>query len=62
MSAFFGEISPDLQRAFASEFHISEATLISAAKVFGEYSGELYPLNYISRARYLASKIPSTIS
>lgn len=44
MSAFFGEVSPDLQKAFASEFHISEAALISAAKTFGKYSGETYPL------------------
>lgn len=44
MSAFFGEVSPDLQKVFASEFHVSEATLIAAAKTFGEYSGELYPL------------------
>ncbi|MDO8976295.1 hypothetical protein [Reyranella sp.] len=49
MSAFFGEVSPSLQKIFAREFHISEATLISAAKVFGEYSRELYPLHYISR-------------
>jgi hypothetical protein len=44
MSAFFGEVAPDLQKVFASEFHISEATLIAAAKAFGKYSGELYPL------------------
>lgn len=44
MSAFFGEVSPDLQKAFAREFHISEATLIAAAKTFGTYSGETYPL------------------
>jgi hypothetical protein len=44
MSAFFGEVAPDLQKVFASEFHISEATLIAAAKTFGEYSGESYPL------------------
>lgn len=44
MSAFFGEVAPDLQKAFACEFHISEATLIEAARAFGEYSGEQYPL------------------
>lgn len=44
MSVFFGEVSPDLQRAFAREFRISEVTLIAAAKAFGKYSGESYPL------------------
>jgi len=44
MSAFFGEVSPDLQKVFASEFDVSEATLSAAAKIFSEYSGELYPL------------------
>jgi hypothetical protein len=44
MSAFFGEVAPDLQKVFASAFDISEATLIAAAKTFGEYSGESYPL------------------
>ena len=44
MSAFFGEVPPDLQKAFASEFHISETALIAAAKTFAEYSGESYPL------------------
>jgi len=44
MSAFFGEVSPDLQKVFASEFDISEAALIAAAKTFSEYSGELYAL------------------
>jgi hypothetical protein len=44
MSAFFGEVAPDLQKIFASEFDISEATLIAAAKTFGAYSGESYPL------------------
>ena len=33
MSAFFGEAEPDLQKAFANAFHISEAELISAAKI-----------------------------
>lgn len=44
MSAFFGEVDPDLQKAFASEFNVSEATLIAAAKAFSAYSGEPYPL------------------
>jgi hypothetical protein len=44
MSAFFGEVAPNLQKVFASEFNISEATLIAAAKTFSEYSGESYPL------------------
>lgn len=44
LSAFFGEVSPSLQKIFAREFHISEAMLIAAAKTFGKYSGETYPL------------------
>jgi hypothetical protein len=44
MSAFFGEVAPDLQKVFASKFHVSEAKLIAAAKAFSKYSGELYPL------------------
>lgn len=44
MSAFFGEVTPDLQRAFAGAFNVSEVTLIAAAKAFGKYSGEAYPL------------------
>ena len=44
MSTFFGEVSPELQKAFAKTFNVSEETLISAAKAFAEYSGEAYPL------------------
>jgi hypothetical protein len=44
MSAFFGEVAPDLQKAFACAFDISEAELVNAAKTFAEYSGETYPL------------------
>lgn len=44
MSAFFGEVQPELQKAFASAFHISEPELIAAAKMFAEFSGESYPL------------------
>ena len=44
MSAFFGEVAPELQKIFASEFHVSEAALIATAKAFGAYSGESYPL------------------
>ena len=44
MSTFFGEVSPELQKAFARTFNVSEETLISAAKAFAEYSGEAYPL------------------
>lgn len=44
MSAFFGEVTPELQKAFASAFHISEAELALAAKEFAEFSGESYPL------------------
>lgn len=44
MSAFFGEVPPELQMTFASEFNVSKTTLIGAAKKFAEYSGESYPL------------------
>jgi hypothetical protein len=44
MSAFFGEVTPELQKAFAAAFDISEAELAIAAKMFAAYSGESYPL------------------
>lgn len=44
MSAFFGEVAPELQRAFATAFDISDAELVTAAKMFAAYSGESYPL------------------
>lgn len=44
MSAFFGEVAPELQKAFAGAFHISEAELVTAAKTFAQFSGEFYPL------------------
>jgi hypothetical protein len=44
MSAFFGEVAPDLQKAFAHAFDISDADLVIAAKAFAAYSGESYPL------------------
>jgi len=44
MSVFFGEVPPELQKAFAKTFNVSEATLVAAAKAFAEYSGETYPL------------------
>lgn len=44
MSAFFGEVEPELQKAFADAFDISEAELATAAKTFAEFSGESYPL------------------
>ncbi len=44
MSAFFGDVTPALQTAFAGAFHISEAELAVAAKAFAEFSGESYPL------------------
>jgi len=43
MSVFFGEVTPELQKAFARAFHIDDADLIIAAKTFAEYSGESYP-------------------
>ena len=44
MSVFFGEIAPELQKAFAGAFHVSDAQLATAAKAFANYSGESYPL------------------
>ena len=44
MSAFFGEVKPELQVGFASQFQITEPELVSAAKAFAQYSGESYPL------------------
>jgi hypothetical protein len=43
-SACFGEVAPELQKAFAGAFHISEAELVTAAKAFAQFSGESYPL------------------
>jgi hypothetical protein len=44
MSAFFGEVKPDLQTAFADFANISHEQLIASAKAFAKYSGESYPL------------------
>jgi hypothetical protein len=44
MSAFFGEVSPELQCEFADMFGISHAKLVEAAKAFASISGESYPL------------------
>ena len=44
MSAFFGEVEPALQIAFASAFNIGKEELAIAAKAFAEFSGEAYPL------------------
>lgn len=44
MSAFFGEVAPELQKEFARAFAITDAQLAAAAKTFAAYSGETYPL------------------
>jgi hypothetical protein len=44
MSAFFGEVAPELQKEFARAFGISDAQLAVAARAFAAYSGETYPL------------------
>jgi hypothetical protein len=44
MSAFFGEVKPDLQTAFADFAKVSHEQLIASAKAFAQYSGESYPL------------------
>ena len=44
VSSFFGEVTPELQIAFARLFGISPAELAAAAKAFALYSGQSYPL------------------
>jgi hypothetical protein len=44
MSSFFGDVSPELQKEFASLCGITHAQLGAAAKAFSNYSGEPYPL------------------
>ena len=44
MSAFFGEVEPEHQLAFAGLFNITYSQLVAAAKAFSNYSGEFYPL------------------
>ena len=44
MSAFFGEVKPTLQVAFADAVNISHDQLVASAKTFAKYSGETYPL------------------
>ena len=44
MSVFFGEVDPELQIGFASQYGISESELAAAAKAFALYSGESCPL------------------
>jgi hypothetical protein len=44
MSSFFGDVKPELQKAFAEHFSIDQSQLEAAAKDFSEYSGEKYPL------------------
>ena len=44
ISAFFGEVDPASQLAFAQLFQIPGSELIEAAKAFAEYAGASYPL------------------
>lgn len=44
MSAFFGEVAPELQVAFAGAFGIGKEELAVAARIFAAFSGEAYPL------------------
>jgi len=44
MSSFFGEVTPDLQIAFADSANISREQLVASAKAFASYSGESYAL------------------
>jgi len=44
MSSFFGDVDPALQVEFAAQFGITKTKLAAAAKKFGAYSGQNYPL------------------
>jgi hypothetical protein len=44
MSSFFGEVTPELQIAFAHLHGITNGQLVAAAKSFAAYSGQSYPL------------------
>lgn len=44
VSAFFGEVSPELQIAFALAHHIPVTDLKAFAAAFSAWSGESYPL------------------
>jgi hypothetical protein len=44
MSSFLAEVEPSIQVEFASQFGISKAQLVAAAKAFAAYSGGTYPL------------------
>lgn len=44
MSAFFGEVEPAKQVEFARRFGITNEQLAAAAKHFGSWSGQSYPL------------------
>jgi len=44
MSSFFGDVTPELQLAFAELFGITQTQLVAAAKNFSNYSGASYPL------------------
>jgi hypothetical protein len=44
MSAFFGDVKPDLQIAFAHMVSVSQEQLVASATAFANYSGESYAL------------------
>jgi hypothetical protein len=44
MSAFFGDVKPDLQIAFPRIASVSQEQLVASAKAFANYSGESYAL------------------
>lgn len=44
VSSFFGEVAPETQIAFASQFGIDAQALAKAAHAFADYSGQTYPL------------------
>jgi hypothetical protein len=44
MSSFFGEVSLDLQRTFASANGIDSKTLAAAARAFSAWSGQVFEI------------------
>jgi hypothetical protein len=44
ISSFLGDVTPDLQEAFAAAHGIPKEELAAFAKAFSDWSGEAYPL------------------
>jgi hypothetical protein len=44
MASFFGELSPEIQMAFADTMGIERQALVAAARAFSKWSGEHYEI------------------